>query len=312
MVIRVTGLVFDGFLLLDLAGPFGAMEVASHYAERRYSLELVSVSGGLVRSSSGICVETATFLPGEGVDILIVAGGAGTGEGVNDAPLINLLRRISSLARITASVCSGAFLLAAAGLLEGKRATTHWGGAAKMQQDYPGVIVESDCIFIEDGCIWTSAGITAGIDLALALIERDHGFEVAQRSAQGLVVYHRRRGGQRQFSAALQLQSADGRFAPLLDWARERLHEKLDIERLAKQCALSPRQFSRAFFGATGFSPGKAIEQMRVDHARPDVLRRQESLEIVARRYGFGCAARMRRAFIRVLGHSPQALQWDP
>lgn len=306
---RVVAVVFDGFMLLDLAGPLGALEVAGHYAEPGYALELVSVSGGAVRSSSGITVETKLFEAEPSVDLMIVPGGFGTETGATDEPLLALIRRISALARRSTSVCSGAFLLAAAGLLNGKRATTHWGGAAKLRQDFPGIAVDSDCIFIEDGSVWTSAGITAGIDLALALIERDHGFEVAQRVAQGLVVFHRRRGGQRQFSAALELQSADGRFGELLDWARERLHERLDVDRLAAQCGISPRHFSRAFVGATGLPPAKAIEKIRVDHARSDVLAGQESLETLSRRYGFGSAARMRRSFIRVLGQPPQSLR---
>jgi transcriptional regulator GlxA family with amidase domain len=193
--------------------------------------------------------------------------------------------------------------------LNGKRATTHWAAAGTLRRDYPQIAVDSDCIFIEDGNVWTSAGITAGIDLALALVEKDHGFAVAHQVAQSLVVYHRRPGGQRQFSAALELQGPDGRFGHLLDWARERLHERLDVQRLAEQCGLSPRHFSRAFAGATGLSPGKAIEKIRVDHARSDVLSGQESLEVVARRYGFGTAARMRRSFIRILGDPPQSMR---
>lgn len=306
---RVVAVVFDGFMLLDLAGPLGALEVAGHYAEPGYALELVSVNGGIVRSSSGIHVETKLFEAEPSIDLMIVPGGFGTETGVTDEPLLALIRQVSALARRSTSVCSGAFLLAAAGLLNGKRATTHWGGAAKLRQDYPAIAVDSDCIFIEDGSVWTSAGITAGIDLALALIERDQGFEVAQRVAQGLVVYHRRRGGQRQFSAALELQSADGRFGELLDWARERLHERLEVDRLAAQCGISPRHFSRAFAAATGLPPAKAIEKIRVDQARSDVVAGQESLEILSRRYGFGSAARMRRSFIRVLGQPPQSLR---
>lgn len=301
--------VFDGFLLLDLAGPLGALEVANAYADPGYTFELVSVDGGLIRSSAGIHVDTRRYEPGRPADLLIVPGGVGTGEAVNDLPLVELIRRINSAARTSASVCSGAFLLAAAGILDGRRATTHWDAASFMQAAYPEVVVDSDCIFIEDGNVWTSAGITAGVDLALAIIERDYGLAAAQRTAQGLVVYHRRRGGQKQFSASLRLQSSDDRFAKLLDWARERLHEGLEVDRLAEQCSLSPRQFSRAFTRATGLSPGKAIEQIRVDRSRSDVLAARDSLESVARRFGFGSAARMRRSFLRILGQSPQNLR---
>lgn len=306
---RVVAVIFDGFLLLDLAGPLGVLEVAGYHVQDGYAIELISVSGGAVRSSAGVIVETVPFAAGLPVDLMVVPGGPGTGEAAADESVLALIREVSSHARRSASVCSGAFLLAAAGLLQGRRATTHWGAAETLQRDYPQVTVDSDCIFIEDGNVWTSAGITAGIDLTLALIEKDHGFAIAQQVAQGLVVYHRRPGGQRQFSAALELQGPDGRFGELLDWARERLHERLDVERLAERYGLSPRQFSRAFTGATGLSPGKAIEKIRVDHAHSDVLAGQESLEVVARRYGFGSAARMRRSFIRTLGHPPQSMR---
>lgn len=306
---RVIVVVFDGFLLLDIAGPLGALEVAGSHVADGYAIELTSVSGGIVRSSAGIKVETLPFLAGVPVDLMIVPGGPGTMAAVATEPLLALIRKVSSHAQRSASVCSGAFLLAAAGLLNGKRATTHWGAAGTLRRNYPQVAVDSDCIFIEDDNVWTSAGITAGIDLALALVERDHGFGVARQVAQGLVVYHRRPGGQRQFSAALELQGANGRFGPLLDWVRERLHERLDVNRLAEYCALSPRQFSRAFVAATGMAPGKAIEKIRVDHARSDVLAGEQALEILARRYGFGSAAQMRRSFIRVLGQPPQSMR---
>jgi transcriptional regulator GlxA family with amidase domain len=241
--------VFDGFLLLDLAGPLGAFEVAGYYVQPGYAVELMSVSGGVVRSSSGITVETTPFVAGLPVDLLIVPGGPGTEAAAANEPLLALILEISSHARRLASVCSGAFLLAAAGILNGRRATTHWGGDSKLQRDHPQVSVDSECIFVEDGNIWTSAGITTGIDLALALIERDHGFEIARQVAQGLVVYHRRPGGQRQFSVALELQGPDGRFGRVLDWARERLHERLDSCRLRPlRCRGRTREFGG--FGA--------------------------------------------------------------
>jgi transcriptional regulator GlxA family with amidase domain len=306
---RVVVVVFDGLLLLDVAGPIGALEVAGYYVEDGYAIELTSANGGMVRSSAGVTVETMPFVAGLAVDLMIVPGGPGSTAAAAAEPVLALIREVSSQSRRSASVCSGAFLLAAAGILKGKRATTHWGGVGVLRRDYPEVTVDSDSIFIEDGNVWTSAGITTGIDLALAWVERDHGFAVAQQVAQGLVVYHRRPGGQHQFSAALELQGPDGRFGPLLDWARERLHERLNVERLAGRCGLSPRHFSRAFATATGLSPGKAIEKIRVDRARSDVLAGQESLEIVARRCGFGTATRMRRSFIRILGQPPQSLR---
>lgn len=309
MTRRVVAVLFDGFLLLDLAGPFGALEIAGHYGNPRYTLEVTSVDGRIIRSSSGVPIETKPFIPDGGVDTLLIPGGFGTETGVDDQRLLSLIRDVSVQARRSASVCSGSFLLAAAGLLDGKRATTHWGGVAKLRRDFPRVRVDGDCIFTVDGNVWTSAGITAGIDLALALIEADHGFGIAQKVAQGLVVYHRRPGGQRQFSAALELQGPSGRFGALLDWVREHVDERLSVDRLAAEYGLSPRHFSRAFADATGISPGKAIERLRVDHARSDVVAGEENLEIVARRYGFRTAAQMRRSFTRVLGQPPQALR---
>lgn len=306
---RVVVVVFDGFLLLDVAGPIGALEVAGYHLGDGYKVELTSVSGGIIRSSSGVKVETAPFVASPPVDLMIVPGGPGTEHAAAAEPMLALIRQVSSHARRSASICSGAFLLAAAGILNGRRATTHWGEAGRLRREYPQVAVDSDCIFVEDENVWTSAGITAGIDLALALIERDHGFAVAQQVAQSLVVYHRRSGGQSQFSAALELQDPDGRFGHLLDWVRQRLNERLDVDRLAEQCGLSPRHFSRAFASATGVPPGKAIETIRVDRARSDVLAGQESLDIVARRYGFGTAAKMRRSFIRILGQPPQSIR---
>lgn len=306
MARQVAAIVYDGFLLLDLAGPLGALEVAGNYVSDAYAVELISVSGGMVRSSSGVSVETVPFPAKASIDLLLVPGGPGTGQAVASDDLVTLIRRMSSGARRCASICSGAFLLAAAGLLTGRRATTHWGEAQRLRRNYPETMVDADCIFVEDGAIWTSAGITAGIDLALALIEKDHGFTVAKRVAQSLVVDHRRRGGQQQFSALLELQGPDGRFGVLLEWVRERLHERMDVKRLAEQCCLSPRQFSRAFSRETGLSPGKAIEKMRVDCAYADVAAGNESLELIARKYGFSTAARMRRSFIKFLGFSPQ------
>jgi transcriptional regulator GlxA family with amidase domain len=312
MAKRVIAVVFDGFLLLDMAGPLGVFEVANAYLEDGYAIELVSLKGGAVRSSAGIEVETLKFMPEPPVDLIIVPGGDGTLEAAADRTFVGLVSDISSQSLRCASVCSGSFILAAAGILNGKRATTHWGAAATLQHDYPQVAVDADCIFIEDGNVWTSAGITAGIDLALALVEKDHGFALAQQTAQGLVVYHRRSGGQHQFSAALELQGPDSRFGPLLEWTRERLHERLDVERLAQQCGLSPRHFSRAFMRATGMPPAKAVEKLRVDKARPAVVAGEESLELIARRIGFGTAAQMRRSFIRHIGQPPQSLRRQP
>ena len=219
------------------------------------------------------------------------------------------VRAAMKIARRVCSVCSGAYILAQAGVLDGKRATTHWGRSPDFQKRYPAVKLEPDCIYTHDGKVWTSAGITAGIDLALALIADDLGEEVSRRAAQELVVYHRRPGGQSQFSALLDIERVEGRFTPLLAWMRERLDEELSVEALASQAAMSPRNFSRAFLAETGITPAKAVERLRLESARERVEHSAEPIDVVARRVGFGDPERMRRAFVRAFGQPPQALR---
>ena len=178
-----------------------------------------------------------------------------------------------------------------------------------MARLYPQVRVEPDCIFVRDGTVWTSAGITAGIDLALALVAEDLGEAVAKRTAQQLVVYHRRPGGQSQFSALLEADRPDSRFSPLLAWARERLNERLSVERLAERAAMSPRHFARAFAADTGMTPAKAVERLRLEAAREEIESSVAPIERVAAHTGFGDPERMRRAFLRAFGQPPQALR---
>ena len=242
------------------------------------------------------------------LDTLIVAGGWGSREAAACLETLAFIRSASARARRIASVCSGAFILAAAGLLDGRRATTHWGRAAELARAYPQVQVDPDRIFTRDGAVWTSAGITAGIDLALALVADDLGEGVAKRTAQQLVVYYRRPGGQSQFSALLEADRPSGRFASLLGWAREHLHESLSVERLAECAVMSPRHFARAFAAEMGVTPAKAIERLRIEAARDIVESSAEPIERVAVRTGFGDPERMRRAFIRAFGQPPQAL----
>jgi len=211
--------------------------------------------------------------------------------------------------RRVASVCSGAYLLAEAGLLDGKRATTHWGRSEEFARRYPKVRVEPDRIYVREGEVWTSAGITAGIDLALALIEDDLGGDIARRTAQQLVVHQRRPGGQSQFSALLEIGGVNGRFAGLMDWMRERLAEPLGVERLAGQAAMSPRHFARTFTAETGLTPAKAVERLRLEAARVRVEAGHDPIERVAEASGFRDPERMRRAFLRAFGQPPQALR---
>ena len=211
--------------------------------------------------------------------------------------------------RRVASVCTGAFTLAAAGLLDGRRATTHWRQAARLQREYPAIRVEADRIFCRDGNIWTSAGITAGIDLALALIEEDHGFAVARAVAQHLVVYHRRHGGQSQFAASIDLAPRSDRISAALGYARDHIAEDLPVERLAEAAGMSLRQFSRTFRAQTGTTPARVVERLRADLARGRLETTAEPIEGIAEAVGFGGAENMRRAFIRIYGRPPQSIR---
>jgi transcriptional regulator GlxA family with amidase domain len=256
-----------------------------------------------------VVMALASFRQPEALDTLIVAGGPGAREAEPCRETLAWLKAVAPATRRVASVCTGAFLLAAAGLLDGRRATTHWQRAQLFARRYPRVRVEPDRIFVRDGNVWTSAGITAGIDLALALLADDLGEEAAKRTAQMLVVYHRRPGGQSQFSALLELGRTDSRFSRLLIWMRERLHEDLPVERLADRAAMSPRNFARAFAAETGMTPAKAVEHLRLEVARTEVEEGHEPIDRVAVRTGFGDPERMRRAFIRAFGQPPQALR---
>lgn len=308
MTRKIAFVVFPDFQILDATGPLAAFEIASRIAQDGYSLAVLAAGGGEVASSSGVRLVTQP-LDEAAYDTLIVAGGSGSRNFAGLAETVTWLRRRASDTRRTASVCSGAYLLAEAGLLDGRRATTHWSRSNHFVRRYPGIRLEPDRIFVRDGDVWTSAGITAGIDLALALIEGDLGGEVARRTAQQLVVHQRRPGGQSQFSALLEMGGPSGRFAELMDWMRERLAEPLHVERLADQAAMSPRHFARAFAAETGVTPAKAVERLRLDAARVRVEAGHEPIDRVAITAGFGDPERMRRAFLRAFGQPPQALR---
>ena len=300
--------VFPGFQLLDAAGPIAAFEIAERFRPDAYSLELLSAGGGQVVSSSGVAMQTEP-LRDQGFDTIMIAGGDGTRSLPELAKIVAWLKRVTPTARRVTSVCSGAYLLAEAGLLDGRRATTHWGRTDDFARRYPKIRLEADRIYVRDGDVWTSAGITAGIDLALALIEEDVGGAVARATAQQLVVHQRRPGGQSQFSALPDTGGVHGRFADLIDWARERLSERLSVERLADQAAMSPRHFARAFAAETGLTPAKAIERLRLEAARVRVETSRDPIDRVAETSGFGDPERMRRAFLRAFGQPPQALR---
>ncbi len=302
-------LIFDNFQLLDAAGPIAAFEIAERHARGAYRLRVLAMRGGAVRSSSHAAMEAEAAAAAPMLDTLIVAGGDGTRQAVGDAALLAYIRASAGVCRRTASVCSGAFILAQAGVIDGKRATTHWSRTKEFARRYPQVRLQPDRIFVRDGAVWSSAGITAGIDLALALIADDLGEPIACQTARQLVVYRRRPGGQSQFSVLLDLERPEGRFGPLVGWARERLAEPLTVERLADQAGMSPRNFARRFAEETGVTPARAIERLRVEAARSRVEDGVSAIDGVAAATGFGDPERMRRAFVRAFGQPPQALR---
>ena len=302
-------LIFPDFQILDAAGPIAAFEIAGRYVPGAYALRLIAAEPGMVRSSSSVALQAEGLDRQPVPDTLLVAGGEGVGGPSRDPRILDFVREVAGQARRVASVCSGTYVLAAAGLLDGLRATTHWNRSADFARRFPKVRLEPDRIHIRQGAIWTSAGITAGIDLALAMIALDQGEAVARRTAQQLVVYHRRPGGQSQFSALLELEGAAERFGLLLGWARERLHEPLPVERLADQAAMSPRHFARAFSAQIGVTPARAIERLRVEAARARVESGSEPVDAIAASVGFGDPERMRRAFVRAFGQPPQMLR---
>jgi transcriptional regulator GlxA family with amidase domain len=301
-------LIFPDFQILDAAGPIAAFEIAGRLVEGAYDLRLIAADGGLVRSSSGVAM-TAEGFDELAVHTLVVAGGNGSREAARDRRVLDFVRETAARAPRTTSVCSGAYVLAEAGLLDGRRATTHWNRGPDFARRFPKVRLEPDRIYVRDGPFWTSAGITAGIDLALALIAEDLGETIAKKTAQQLVVYHRRPGGQSQFSALLEMDRPGGRFGALMAWARERLHEPLNVEQLAAQAAMSPRNFARAFVADTGTTPARAVERLRVEMARERIEAGPEPIDRVAEAAGFGDPERMRRAFLRAFGQPPQALR---
>jgi transcriptional regulator GlxA family with amidase domain len=298
--------VHPGFQLLDAAGPTAAFEIAERFRPGTYDLALLAPGGGEVESSSGLRLSAMDLGDGP-FDTVIASGGDIVRSEAAAREIVAWLKRIK--ARRIASVCSGAFLLAEAGLLEGRSATTHWESTAHFGRLYPNVKLDAERIFIRDGDVWTSAGISAGIDLALALIEDDLGAEVARRTAQQLVVHQRRPGGQSQFSALVDLGGRTGRFVHLVDWMRSHLAEALTVEQLAGQAAMSPRNFARAFAEETGTTPAKAVERIRLEIARTAVETSHLPLERIAEDAGFRDTSRMRRAFLRTFGQPPQALR---
>lgn len=304
---RIGFVVFDGFQSMSFAA-LSVFEYANFMMNKTiYEMRFISENGGLVRSSTGMVIESEPF--GQKVfDTVIVGGGTSILE---SAPvgLLAFINKAQRKSRRVASICTGTFILAEAGLLDGRRATTHWLHARDLQARYPKVKMEEDRIFIIDGNVWSSAGMTAGIDLALAMAEEDLGPEITRSIAKKLVMYHRRAGGQSQHSALLELEPKSDRIQTALDYAKKNLHTDLSVEQLAEAAHLSPRQFSRAFRAETGQSPAKAIENLRLEAARLMMEQTRHSIDVVARETGFADRRRMRQAFLRGFGQPPQAIR---
>jgi len=305
-------LAYPSVQLLDVTGPVQVFASANDFATEAgatppYELRVVTQAGPSVTASAGVGL-AAIPLPAIGapLDTLMIAGGQGVETAAADPGLVDWVRQRAKDARRVASVCTGAFLLAASGVLDGKRATTHWSLCAELARRFPAIRVEPDPIFVRDGSIWTSAGVTAGIDLALALVEQDLGHAASLAVARYLVMFLKRPGGQAQFSAALALQTAEDKFGALHDWISRHLAEDISLQVLARQAGMSERSFSRRYAEATGLTPGRAVEQLRVEAARRLLLESRLPVKRISQRCGFGSEETMRRSFIRLLAVSPQ------
>lgn len=305
---RIVIVGFPGAQILDIAGPLEVFSTASRFLSiPPYSTQVVSIGGGPVLSTSGLEYATTPIEKVVGdVDTLVVAGGRDFDQATDDAELVSHIRRVAGRSRRVTSVCSGAFLLAAAGLLDGRQATTHWADCAQLELDYPDVSVDPDAIYVHDGDVWTSAGVTAGIDLSLALVADDYGRQAAALVAKQLVVYLRRSGGQGQFSAMLAAQSANEEpIRDLLAWLPEHLADDLSIPVMAARTHLSERQFSRLFKLEVGITPAEHVEAVRMEAACRLLETTLFTIEQIARACGFGAPETMNRAFRRRLNTTP-------
>ena len=311
--VRVIDVVaYPAVQLLDVTGPVQVFAsandlIAAAGGARAYELRVVAQGGNGVTASAGVTLAAGPLSrPDEPLDTLLVAGGEGVEVAIENMALVDWVRERAAQARRVASVCTGAFMLAAAGVLDGRRAATHWKYCAKLARRFPAVRVESDPIFVCDGSVWTSAGVTAGIDLALALVEEDLGRSMALAVARYLVVFLKRPGGQAQFSAALALQAADDKFGALHDWINQHLSSDLSLSVLADQAGMSERSFSRHYAEATGQTPARAVERLRVEAARRLLSESRLPVKRIAQRCGFGSEETMRRSFHRLIDITPQ------
>ena len=317
---RLVLVVFDGVQGLDVSGPAEVLHSAGHLSGSSsaglslagsefpptYRIVVASVGGGWVSTSSGLSLATESLPCATGIDTLIVAGGVGVADALRDGELLDWLRRAAPRTRKVASVCTGAFLLAEIGLLDGRRVTTHWAACAELARRYPRVEVDPEPIYTSDGGVYTSAGVTAGMDLALALVEEDLGRELALRVARQLVLFLRRPGSQAQFSVQLAGQIAEDRgLMELQGWMADHPGADLSVEALAGRVCLSPRHFARLFHREVGVTPGRYVEALRLEVARRRLEETQLPVERLADDCGFGTGETMRRTFLRRLGVSP-------
>jgi transcriptional regulator GlxA family with amidase domain len=296
-------LAYDGAQPIDIAGPLQAFTTANEEASgEAYRVKVAAVRRGALDLAGGLRVLVGP--PPSRADTLVVPGGPGVHVAKAAPSQVAAVQKLARRARRICSVCTGAFLLAEAGLLDNRQAVTHWRACARLAAEYPTIRVLNDPIWVRDDHIWTSAGVTAGIDLTLALIEQDLGAAVALGVARRLVVYMRRPGGQAQHSAPLALQAADA-FAPLMEWMLANLHKPLKVEQLAERSGMTPRSFHRHFQARTQLTPAKAIERLRLDQARTLIETTNLRLITIAARVGFGSEERLRRSFQRALGVAP-------
>jgi len=299
---------FPNAQILDVTGPLGVFAAANDFARGGYAPYTVRVVArdAEVSSSSGITL-LANCLPNPlgPIDTLILAGGRGVYEACQDILLLDWIRSRASAARRVASVCTGAFLLGAAGLLDGRRVVTHWMNCGDLSRQFSEALVEVDPIFIRDGNIWTSAGVMAGVDMSLAMVEEDLGHSVSIAVARDLVMFLRRSGGQAQFSAVLASQSKSQEFSSLHSWMAANVREDLSISKLAKYVGMSARNFARRYLMTEGVTPARTVEKMRVEAAQELLMLSHSSIKRIAQQAGFGSEETMRRSFVRQFNVSP-------
>ncbi|MCK3830050.1 GlxA family transcriptional regulator [Pseudomonas fluorescens] len=306
-------LAFENAQVLDVTGPMQVFASANDLLRQRglplpYAVNVIAAQPEPVRTSAGLAL-LAEPLPAIDApcDTLVIAGGWGVYAAAEDPTLVQWVRDKSRHTRRMASVCTGAFLLAASGLLDGCRVATHWTRCEELARKFPALTVEANPIFIQQGAVWTSAGVTAGIDLCLALVEDDLGRAIALEVARHLVVFLKRPGGQSQFSVTLSLQRSDSRFADLHAWIADHLTLDLNIATLAAQAGMSERSFVRHYRAETGQTPARAVELIRVETARRQLADSTTSIKRIAMQCGFGCEETLRRSFVRALSVTPQA-----